>query len=169
MWPVVASARFVALGQKGRCPARYHPPLVARRLLNLVTLLSLLLLTTTVGLLAASPFHHFEVVCRQSRSSAVLVGVDDGGVYVVTFAAPVGGWRAAVPEILEDWVFDLGGFKMGPEVPTWPGSPQFVIFPFWLLLLVFGACTAICLLLLLRRDVRRPLVPGGGFDLPGPA
>jgi len=134
-----------------------------RRLLNLLTVVSLLLCVALIALLVASRSRPVSCVCRESSRSAMLTGVHGAGVYVLTLSSPGPGWRGSAPSILDDWTADLGGFKFGPELPPtyWPGSPSFVIVPFWFLLLVFGACAVACFLLRRRLDGRGALPPGG--------
>ena len=129
--------------------------------------ISVLLLAATIGLMLAGHFYTIEMVCRQSPGSVVLAGVRGGGVFVLSVSSPAPAWRSAAPRILDDWTADLAGFRFGPELPPghWPGTPGFVVVPFWFLLAVFGACTGACLLLLKRPHARPALLPGRGFDL----
>src|SRR3954465_5897965 len=112
----------------------------------------LFLAVTTLG--AASYSRRIDATVRESPASAIAVGAHQSGVYVLKVSSPRPGWRGAVPRVLEDWTFNLGGFKAGPGLPPGArrGEPSFVIVPSWFLMLVFGGCGIVCRELARRRD-----------------
>jgi hypothetical protein len=133
-----------------------------RRTTTFLLAFCVVLLAAVVALMVASRFTPIDVTLRDSPGSAVVAGVREDGVYVLTITSPRPGWRGAVPALLDDWTFDVAGFKVGPEFPPghWLGLSSFTIVPFWFLLLVFGGCAGVCWGL---RRVRDRALPPGGF------
>jgi hypothetical protein len=126
---------------------------VRRGLFNLLTVLSILVFVAVSGFGALSMSRAVGATLWESPASAVAVGVHRGGVYVL-MSSPRAGWRGAVPRVLDDWTVNLGGFKVGPELPPghWPGAPSFVVVPSWFLMLVFGGCGIVCRQVARRRS-----------------
>ena len=131
-----------------------------RRLLDFLTVLSLLLLAATVGLIVVSRFRTVAVVCRQTLTSVIVVGVHGGGVYFMSIVAPPPGWWRNVPLMLDDWTMNLLGFKFGPEM-HWPGTPDYVIVPFWFLLLAEALLATMCFLARWWTNYPRSQAAGG--------
>src|SRR4051812_26455652 len=76
---------------------------VKRRLLNLVTVLSILLFEAVTALGVLSMSRRIDATVRESPASVVAIGMHRGGVYFLTVSSPRVGWRGEVPRVLDDW------------------------------------------------------------------
>ena len=95
-----------------------------RRLLNLLTVASALLLVAVVVLLVIGRPQGIDLTLRESPTSVVTTGVEGHGFYLLTISAPRPDWRDAVPGVLYHWTAEFAGFRFGPELPPahWNGS-----------------------------------------------